>query len=87
MPVVSANGDRDGIVWAVETRRWRGADRPAILHAYVAEDVHRELFCSEMNSARDRMGLATRFAIPTVVRGRVFVGAKNEVDVFGLLPR
>lgn len=87
IPVVSANGDRDGIVWAVETRRWRGADQPAVLHAYAAADVRRELFSSEMNSTRDRMGLATRFAFPTVANGRVFVGAKNEVDVFGLLSR
>jgi len=85
IPVVSANGDRDGIVWAMESRRWRGPDLPGVLHAYLADDVRQELYNSEMNASRDRMDLATRFSIPTVANGRVFVGAKREVDVFGTL--
>ena len=85
MPVVSANGARDGIVWAVETRTWRGADKPAVLHAYDAVDVRRELYSSEANPARDRAGLATRFAVPTVAAGRAFIGVKRQVDVYGLL--
>jgi hypothetical protein len=31
-------------------------------------------------------GHSLRFAIPTVADGRVYVGAKYEVDVYGLLP-
>jgi hypothetical protein len=85
MPVVSSNGDRNGIVWAIQTRTWRGADRPAVLHAYDAADIQRELYNSEMNPARDRAGTARRFAMPTVAGGHVYVGVKDEVDVFGLL--
>ncbi len=84
-PVVSSNGARDGVLWAVETRPWRGADRVAILHAYDASDVRHELFNSAMNPARDQAGLATRFAIPTVAAGFVYLGAKGQVDVFGLI--
>jgi hypothetical protein len=84
-PVVSSNGDRNGIVWAIQTRTWRGADKPAVLHAYDATDVRRELYNSEMNASRDRAGTALRFAMPTVAGGRVFVGAKGEVNVYGLL--
>ena len=84
-PTVSANGDHDGIVWAIETRTWRGADKPAVLHAFDAADVRRELYNSEMNSRRDRAGTALRFAIPTVVAGRVYVGVKRGVDVYGLI--
>ena len=84
-PVVSSSGDRNGIVWAIQTRTWRGTDKPAVLHAYDATDVRRELYNSEMNSSRDRAGTALRFAIPTVAGGRVFVGAKGEIDVYGLL--
>jgi len=40
---------------------------------------------SEQNSERDRAGIALRFNIPTVANGRVYVGAKREVDVYGLL--
>ena len=85
-PSISANGTRDGIVWLVETKTWNGADQPAILRAYDAANVAKELYNSERNSARDRMGLTLRFTVPTVVNGRVYVDAKLRVDVFGLLP-
>jgi hypothetical protein len=84
-PTVSANGTKDGIVWVVETRTWNGNDRPAVLRAFDAADVARELYSSEMNSSRDRAGTAVRFAMPTVAGGRVYVGAKGEVDVYGRL--
>jgi hypothetical protein len=84
-PAVSANGARDGIVWLLQSKGWRSADTPAVLRAYDAANVARELYNSEQNSARDRAGKCLRFAIPTVVNGRVYVGAKSEVDVYGLL--
>ena len=84
-PTVSANGERNGIVWAIETRTWRGADKPAVLHAFDASDVRREIYNSEMIPGRDRAGIALRFAIPTVAAGRVYVGVKGAVDMYGLL--
>ena len=78
-------GPGNGIVWLIETKTWNGADSPAILHAYDAANVARELYNSEQNSARDRAGLTLRFTIPTVVGGRVYVDAKRRVDVYGLL--
>ncbi|HEX4561804.1 MAG TPA: PQQ-binding-like beta-propeller repeat protein [Gemmatimonadales bacterium] len=84
-PTVSANGDRQGIVWAIETRTWNGQDKPAVLHAFDASDVRVELFNSGVNPRRDGAGPATRFAIPTVAAGRVYVGAKGEVDVYEVL--
>ena len=85
VPVISANGDRAGIVWAIETRTWQGDEHAAILHAFDALDVRHELFNSEMKGSRDRAGEGTRFAIPTVAGGRVFVGGRDRVDVYGLL--
>ncbi len=85
-PTVSANGDRDGIVWTVFTRTWEAfPERIAVLHAYDAVDVSHELYNSEQNSDRDRAGISVRFVIPTVVNGRIYIGARNEVDVYGLL--
>jgi len=86
-PTISANGAKDAIVWVIETRTWRGADRPAVLRAYDAANVARELYDSEQRGARDRAGTALRFTIPTVATGRVYVGTKGELGVYGLLPR
>ena len=85
-PTVSANGARDGVVWVLRSKVWNAPDRNAVLYAYDATDVAHELYNSEQNPSRDRAGLALRFNIPTVVNGRVYVGAKHEVDVYGLLP-
>src|SRR5215510_11522304 len=71
IPVVSANGMRDAIVWTVQTRTWRASDpdRPAILHAYDASNITHELYRSSEDMARDGGGNALRFAMPTVVNG------------------
>jgi hypothetical protein len=85
-PAVSANGDKDGIVWVMSSKGWNSADRTAVLHACDAANIAHELFNSNQNAARDQAGKALRFNIPTVVNGHVYVGAKKEVDVYGLLP-
>lgn len=56
-----------------------------MLHAYDAANVGRELYTSEQAAGRDRAGKCLRFAIPTVVNGRVYAGTKGEVDVYGLV--
>src|SRR5579884_181225 len=83
-PSISANGLRNGIVWAIESHGWRPAE-PATLHAWDATDLRRELYNSRQNFGRDAAGAALRFTIPTVAGGRVYVGAKGQVDVYGLL--
>jgi len=85
-PTISADGTRNGIAWAIETKNWRSVSNNAVLHAYDASNVARPLYNSNQNGSRDRAGTALRFTIPTVADGRVYVGTKNEVDVYGLLP-
>ena len=84
-PAISANGNANGIVWLIETKAWNGGDKPSILHAFDASNVARELYNSEENSARDRAGLTLRFTVPTIANGRVYIGTKKEVDVYGPL--
>ncbi|MGA2430975.1 MAG: pyrrolo-quinoline quinone [Candidatus Acidiferrum sp.] len=85
-PVISANGSKDAIVWAASSKNWNEPPgRPAILYAYDAADVTRELFTTEQNSQRDRPGVALRFAMPAVINGKVFLGCKGQVDVYGLI--
>lgn len=35
---------------------------------------------------RDEAGTAVRFVMPMVMNGRVYLGLKGQVDVYGLLP-
>lgn len=84
-PAVSANGDKDGIVWVASSKGWNSPDRNAVLHAVDASNVAHELYNSEQNPSRDRAGLALRFNIPTIANGHVYIGAKHEIDVYGLL--
>jgi outer membrane protein assembly factor BamB len=76
-PSVSANGVNDGIVWIF------GSD--SIVRAYDANNLATELYNSNQNPGRDKAGTVVQFVVPTVADGMVFVGAKNEVDVYGLL--
>jgi len=84
-PAVSANGLENGIVWAIESRRWRTGDRQATLHAWDASDLRHELYTSDQDFARDAAGTALRFTIPAIADGHVYVGTKGEVDVYGLI--
>jgi outer membrane protein assembly factor BamB len=85
-PSISANGNKDGIVWAVSTKSWNGPDnKPAVLYAFEAVKLGPPIYTSEQNSQRDRAALATRFVIPVVVNGRIYFSARGEVEVYGLL--
>jgi hypothetical protein len=86
-PVVSTNGTGNAIVWLIETKVWNDytPTKHSVLHAYDAANIAREIYNSDQNSARDRAGPAVRFTIPTVANGRVYIGTKGEVDVYGIL--
>jgi hypothetical protein len=82
-PSVSADGDRHGIVWVIDNGAFAGTD-PAVLHAYDAADVSRELFASSVHS-EDAAGPAVKFTTPVVAAGRVYVGGRGVVTVYGRL--
>lgn len=82
-PVVSANGNSNGIVWAIEADGY-GAGTPAILHAYDAVTAI-ELYNSTQAGTRDTAGAAIKFTPPTVIGGKVYVPTAVELDVYGQL--
>ena len=78
-PSISANRDSGAIVWVAEN------SDPAVLHAYDANDVSRELYNSnQAPNGRDHFGTGNKYIVPTVVNGKVYVGTTNGVGVFGL---
>jgi hypothetical protein len=82
---VSANGNTNGIVWAVE-RSTLPSFGHGVLHAYDASDVARELYSSNQAGTRDHFGAVVVFVVPTIANGRVYVGGSGGLVVFGLLP-
>ncbi len=84
-PTISANGTNNAIIWAVESDAYASSG-PAILHAYNATNVAQELYNSGMNQTRDNPGAAVKFAVPTVVNGKVYVGAEYALSIFGANP-
>lgn len=79
-PSVSANGTTDGVVWALQH-----SGGPAVLVAFEAANLDRELYNSRQAGSRDQGPLSIRFATPVIANGRVYVGGRGEVTAYGLL--
>jgi outer membrane protein assembly factor BamB len=92
---LSANGSRDGILWAAihaTGDSWHES-RPGVLHAYDADDIRHELWNSLELPTRDDCGEYSKMAPPTVANGRVYLASFGDENVgtgqfcvYGLLP-
>jgi len=80
---ISANGNADGILWAVEHT---SDTTVGILHAYSAANLGNELYNSSQSGSRDTLDIAAKFTIPIVANGKVFIGSNSQLAVYGLLP-
>jgi hypothetical protein len=69
-PVVSANGTTNGVVWALDYTSYD-------LHAYNATNLSTELYRSSSVGQ-------TKWTVPTVINGKVYVVSKGTLSVFGL---
>ncbi|HYG98666.1 MAG TPA: hypothetical protein VD837_06000 [Terriglobales bacterium] len=80
--VVSASGTQNAIVWAYDKSSDGGV---AVLHAYEANDVSRELWNSNMNRGRDGMGVGVGFGTPIVADGKIITTFDKSLVIYGLL--
>jgi len=75
---LSANGGANGIVWIMHNT--------GELLAFDATDLTKVLWTSGQAPAnRDRAGSSTKFAPPTIVNGKVYVGTSNSIVAYGQL--
>ncbi|HEX4595296.1 MAG TPA: hypothetical protein VH157_13530 [Bryobacteraceae bacterium] len=70
VPSISAQGSQNGVVWMI--------DSSSQLHAFDASDLAHELY-------RGGVGSYVKFSTPTIANGKVYVGTKNSLVVFGLV--
>jgi hypothetical protein len=79
-PTVSSNGTTNGILWLVFLSGGTGT-----LYAFDATDLTRKLYDSTQAGSRDTLGTASKFVPVTVVNGKVYVAAVNQLLIYGLL--
>jgi hypothetical protein len=83
-PVISANGTSNPILWAIDNSYYY--NDPAVLYAFDATNLTNEIYdSSQAPNSRDAAAVAIKFTVPTVASGRVYVGGRNAIDVYGLL--
>jgi hypothetical protein len=83
-PSISANGSKDVIVWTLKIDGY-ATSSPTVLYAF--DSNLNELYDStQASDDRDQAGNAVKFTVPTIAKGRVYVGTQTELDVYGLLP-
>jgi len=80
---VSANGNGNGILWAVQNN---DVTAPGVLFAYDATNLADELYDSSQMGNRDTLDVASKFTIPLVANGKVFVSSQSQLTAYGLLP-
>lgn len=82
LPVVSANGNSNGIVWLV-----RNIKSTPVLSAYNATTLS-FMYDSSLVSSRDSLGtMNPHFATPIVANGKVYAGTQTQLVAYGLLPQ
>ena len=79
-PSISANGATNGIAWAIQNTN----AGPAVLVAFNATNLSTEIYNSAQAGIRDQLTNGVKFVIPTIANGKVYVGGRYALGVFGL---
>jgi hypothetical protein len=80
-PVISANGNTNGIVWLIDNSNGTQA-----LYAYDATNLASMLYNSnQAPKGRDALQHGVKFVAAIVANGKVYVGGQSSVSAFGSL--
>ena len=82
-PSISANGNTGAILWILQTDTQNNGNE--VLRAYDATNLATELYDSNQNLTRDNPGGAVKYAVPTIVNGKVYAGSASAINVYGNL--
>ena len=77
---VSADGNSNAILWAVQRN---DVTAPGVLFAYDPANLGHVLYNSNQAGSRDALDLASKFNVPLVVNGKVFVVTVGTLTAFG----
>jgi Bacterial Ig-like domain (group 3) len=82
-PVISANGNTNGIAWLVDDTK---SATHQVLYAYDATNLATMLYNSnQAANSRDVPGAPVKFTAPIIVNGKVYLGSQGSVSAYGLL--
>jgi hypothetical protein len=83
VPVLSANGNENGLLWMV--RNLSASSSTELLSAFNATTMA-EIYNTNKNPGRDQLTATTHFATPLIANGKAYVGSETELQVYGLFP-
>jgi hypothetical protein len=89
-PSVSSNGTSDGIIWAINGNGQEPSTPPGVLYAFNADtlsELYNSSACKIGGVNQDQPGPATKFSVPTIANGRVYIGTQTDFDIYGPLPQ
>jgi hypothetical protein len=76
-PMITANGNRNGIVWLINGAQLMALDATNLTKLYTS---------SQAANGRDTLPPYAHFASPIAADGEVFIGTQNSLVVYGLFP-
>ncbi len=83
VPVVSANGNENGLLWLV--RNLNASSGTELLSAFNATTMA-EIYNTNKDPGRDQLTATPHFAAPLIANGKVYLGTQTELQVYGLFP-
>lgn len=85
-PVISADGNANGILWILDNSGYYHNHGPQVLYAFDASDLGKMLYNSgQAVQGRDTGAPAVKFVVPMIANGKVYAGGDKAVTAWGLI--